>query len=89
MATDKKADSLEKTPDAGKECRREEKGTTADEMVGWHHRLNGHEFEFEEMVKDRQAWGHKKLDTTKRLNSNNFPISLFRETNNTYLTDEK
>ena len=58
-------------------------------MVGWNHRLNGHEFEFEEMVKDRQAWGHKKLDTTKRLNSNNFPVSLFRETDNTYLTDKK
>ena len=31
-------------PDAGKDWRREEKGTTEDEMVGWHHRLNGHEF---------------------------------------------
>ena len=30
--------------DAGKDCRWEEKGTTEDEMVGWHHRLNGHEF---------------------------------------------
>ena len=34
-----------KDPDAGKDWRREEKGTTEDEMVGWHHRLNGHEFE--------------------------------------------
>ena len=34
-----------KRPDAGKDWRREEKGTTEDEMVGWHHRLNGHEFE--------------------------------------------
>ena len=34
-----------KDPDAGKDWRREEKGTTADEMVGWHHWLNGHEFE--------------------------------------------
>ena len=34
-----------KDPDAGKGWRREEKGTTDDEMVGWHHRLNGHEFE--------------------------------------------
>ena len=32
-------------PDAGKDWRREEKGMTEDEMVGWHHRLNGHEFE--------------------------------------------
>ena len=34
-----------KDPDAGKDWRREEKGTTEDEMVGWHHRHNGHEFE--------------------------------------------
>ena len=32
-------------PDAGKDWRHEEQGTTEDEMVGWHHRLNGHEFE--------------------------------------------
>ena len=34
-----------KDPDAGKDWRREEKGMTEDEMVGWHHRFNGHEFE--------------------------------------------
>ena len=34
-----------KDPDAGKDWRREEKGTTKDEIVGWHHQLNGHEFE--------------------------------------------
>ena len=34
-----------KDPDAGKDWRREEKGMTEDKMVGWHHRLNGHEFE--------------------------------------------
>ena len=34
-----------KDPDAGKDWRREEKGTTEDDMVGCHHRLNGHEFE--------------------------------------------
>ena len=34
-----------KDPDAGKEWRQEEKGMTEDDMVGWHHRLNGHEFE--------------------------------------------
>ena len=39
-----RTDSLEKT-NAGKDWRWEEKGTTEDEMVGWHHRLNGHEFE--------------------------------------------
>jgi len=36
---------IEKDPDAGKDWRREEKGMTEDQMVGWHHRLNGHEFE--------------------------------------------
>ena len=35
----------EKDPDAGKDWRQEEKGTTEDEMVGWHHQLNEHEFE--------------------------------------------
>ena len=34
-----------KVPDAGNDWRREEKGTTEDEMIGWHHWLNGHEFE--------------------------------------------
>ena len=40
----RRANSLEKT-DAGKDRGQEEKGTTEDEMVGWHHQLNGHEFE--------------------------------------------
>ena len=38
-------DSFEKKPDAGKDWRWEEKGTTEDEMVGWYHRLDAHEFE--------------------------------------------
>ena len=41
---DERADSLEDL-DAGKDWRQKEKGTTEDEMVGWHHLLNGHEFE--------------------------------------------
>ena len=36
--------SIEKDPDAGKDLGQEEKGMTEDKMVGWHHRLNGHEF---------------------------------------------
>ena len=40
----RRTDSFEKT-DAGKDWRQEEKGMTEDEMVGWHHWLNGHEFE--------------------------------------------
>ena len=35
---------IRKDPDAGKDGRGDEKGTTEDKMVGWHHRLNGHEF---------------------------------------------
>ena len=40
-------------PGAGKDWRQEEKGTTEDEMVRWHHRLDGHAFE---LVMDRKAW---------------------------------
>ena len=64
-----------KDPDAGKDWRREEKGKTEDEMVGWHHRLHGYEFEQTLGVDDgqgglacRSPWGHKELDTTERLN---------------------
>ena len=45
-----------KDPDAGKDCRWEEKGMTEDEMVRWHHRLNGHEFEQAELMMDREVW---------------------------------
>ena len=44
-----------KDPDAGKDWRWEEKGMTEDEMGGWHHRLNGQEFE-QSLVMDRKAW---------------------------------
>ena len=64
-----------KDPDAGKDWRQEEKGTTEDEMVGWHHQLDGHEFEQAPGDGDGQGglmccspWGRKELDTTKRLN---------------------
>ena len=63
-----------KDPDAGKDWRWE-KGMTEDEMVGWHLRLNGHEFEQAPGVGDRQGslaccslWGRKKSDTTEQLN---------------------
>ena len=42
---DVKSRLIWKDPDAGKDWRQEDKGTTEDEMVGWHHRLNGHECE--------------------------------------------
>ena len=47
-----------KDPDAGKDWRQEEKGTTEDEMVGWHHRLDGHEFEQAPGVGDGHALVH-------------------------------
>ena len=46
-----------KDPEAGKDWRQKAKGTTEDEMVGWHHRLNGHGFGWTpELVMDREAW---------------------------------
>ena len=66
---------LRKDIDAGKDWRQEEKGTTEDEMVGWNHRLDGHEFEKAPGIGDRQGslvccspWGHKMLDMTEGLN---------------------
>ena len=63
-----------KDPDAWKDWRQEEKGTTEDEMVGWHHQLDGHEFEYAPGVGDGQGglaccspWGRKELDTTERV----------------------
>ena len=70
----RRTDSLEDS-DAGKDTRREEKGTTQDEMVGWHDRLNGHEFEQALAVGDGRGslaccspWGCKELDVTEWLN---------------------
>ena len=64
-----------KDPDAGKGWEQEEKGTTEDEMVGWHHRLNGHGFGWTPGVGDGQgglaccgSGGHKELDMTEQLN---------------------
>ena len=64
-----------KDPDAGKDWRQEEKGTTEDEMVGWHHWLDGRESEWTPGVGDRQgglvccdSWGRKESDTTEWLN---------------------
>ena len=54
---DAKSRLIGKDPDAGKDWRQEEKWTTEDEMVGWHHWLDGHEFEHgPELVMDREAW---------------------------------
>ena len=68
----RRVDLLEKDPDAGRDCGQEEKGTTEDEMVGWHHQLDGHGFGWTPGVGDRQgslvccgSWGRKELDTTE------------------------
>ena len=62
---------IRKDPDAGKDWGQEEKGATEDEMVGWHHWLNGHAFE--QALEDGEGqgslvccstWGRKELDTT-------------------------
>ena len=63
-----------KNPDAGKDWRLEEKGTTEDEMAGWHHWLNGRESGWTPGVGDGQgglvcwdSWGRKESDTTEQL----------------------
>ena len=70
-----RADSFDKTLDAGKDRRQEEKGTTEDEMVGWHHWLNVLGIGWTLGARDGQgglaccsSWGHKESDMTERLN---------------------
>ena len=54
---DAKSWLIGKDPDAGKDWRCEEKGTTEHELVGWHHRLDGHELgKLRKLVMDREAW---------------------------------
>ena len=64
-----------KDSDAGRDLAQEEKGTTEDEMAGWHHWLDGHESEWTPGVGDGQgglaccdSWGCKESDTTEQLN---------------------
>ena len=66
-----------KDSDAGKDWRREEKGVMKDEIVGWHHWLNGHDFEQTSGDSEGQGslvccspWGGKESDTTEWLNNN-------------------
>ena len=65
-----------KDPDVGKDWGLEKKGMTEDEMFGWHHRLNGHEFEQTPGDSEGQgslaccsSWGLKELDMTEWLNN--------------------
>ena len=70
-----RADSIWKDPDAGKDWGQEDKGTTEDEVVGWHHRLDGHGFGWTLGIDDGQGGlmccgsrGRRESDTTERLN---------------------
>ena len=79
---DMKSQLIGKDPDAGKDWRQEEKGTTEDEMVGWHHWLDRHEFE--QALGDGEGqgglaccspWGHKESDMTEWLNINKHKLN--------------
>ena len=72
---DAKSQPIRKDPDVGKDWRTEEKGTTEDEMVGWHHWLNEHEVEQTPRNGEGQGslaccspWDHKKSDMIEWLN---------------------
>ena len=78
-----RTDSLEKTLMLGKIEGRRRRGTMGNEMVGWHHQLNGHEFGWTPGVGDGQgglvccdSWGCKQSDTTERLNWTDFYMML-------------
>ena len=71
---DAKSQLIVKDPDAGKDWGQEEKGVTNDEMIGWHHRLNGHEFE--QTLEDSEGQGSlvwcKESDITEWLSNFHF-----------------
>ena len=75
-----------KDSDAGRDWGQEEKGTTEDEMTGWHHWLDGCEFEWTPGDGDGQgglvgcdSWGHKESDTTARLDWTKIWFNLRRK----------
>ena len=74
-SSDSKSKLTRKDPDAGKDWRQKEKGTTEDEMVGRHHRLNGHKFEQapgdggQGSLGCCSPWGRKESDTTEWLDN--------------------
>ena len=61
-----KSQLIAKALDAGKDQRQKEKGVAEDEIVGWHHQLNGHGFEqtLGDSWEYYSPWGHKELDMT-------------------------
>ena len=77
---------IRKDPDSGKKWGQEEKGTTEDEMVGWHHQHNGHEFE--QTPRDSEGQGSlvccspgdcRESDMTERLNNNSKVKTQWKE----------
>ena len=89
-------------PNAGKDWGQEEKGTTEDEMAGWPHWLDGHEFEYTPGVGDGQggltccdSWGRKEADTTERQNwteivrwdQSLLQLSMYRESDRNWSKD--
>ena len=80
-----KSQCIGKHPDAGKDWKQEEKGTTEDEMAGWHHWYKEHEFgqtagdgEGQRNLVCVSSWGREESDTTRRLNNNN-KVWIFSE----------
>ena len=80
---DAKSWLIGKDPDVGKDWGQEENGTIEDEMVGWHHRLNGHGFGWTPRVGDGQgglaccsSWGCKESDTTEWLNWSELSLAI-------------
>ena len=81
---DAKSQLLIKSSHAWKDWRQEEKGTTEDEIIGWHHWFNGHEFvkaqgdgEGQGGLECCSPWGAKESDSTKWLNNNKDYIIIF------------
>ena len=81
---DMKSWLIGKDPDAEKDWRQEENGTTEDEMVGWHHWFNGHDFEQTLGNGERQGslarcspWGCKESDMTEWQNNNNNKLKIW------------
>ena len=80
-----------KDSDAGRDWGQEEKGTTKDEMAGWHHWLDGRESEWTPGVGDGQgglvccdSWGRKESDTTERLNWTELNWTVWFKTTDMY-----
>ena len=70
---DAKSQLIGKEPEAGKDWRQEEKGMTKDEMIGWHHRFNGHEFE--QTPRDSEGQGSLSWVTKSQIQLSDWPTT--------------